>query len=159
MLPPEIWNKILYHAFIGQESPDTYTLDNCRKVCRSWNEMIRRFVWESPNKKWGIITKRMIEKNWFLRPGCLPTDKMISHAKGLEMKGVLASRVLGSLAERVKREIGEYNSSLPEITCAASLAHHGYIDSVEEMKLWDVDLTSVPAEHLALLVSSVTRVC
>ncbi len=41
MLPAEIWNKILYHAFIGQESPDTDTLDNCRKVCREWNEMIK----------------------------------------------------------------------------------------------------------------------
>ena len=155
MLPPEIWNKILYHAFIEKESesPDTFTLDNCRKVCRSWNEMIRRFVWESPNKEWGIITKSMIVKNWSLFPGCLPSDKMISHAKDLETGGVLASGVLESLAERVKREIGECISSLPEITCAASLAHHGYIDSVEEMKLWDVDLTSVPVEHLAFLAS------
>ena len=42
------------------------------------------------------------------------------------------------------------------ITCAASLAHHGLLGSVREIKLQDVDLTSVPAEHLASLVSSVT---
>ena len=83
MLPPEIWTKILYHASIGQESPDTDTLDNCREVCRDWNEMIKRSVWQKPNKKWGIITKSMIEKNWSLAPGSLPSDKMIFHAKGL----------------------------------------------------------------------------
>ena len=83
MLPPEIWKKILYIAFIGQESPDTQTLDNCRQVCKDWNEMINRSVWQKPNKEWGLITKSMIEKNWFLRPGCLPSVKMISHAKGL----------------------------------------------------------------------------
>ena len=44
---------------------------------------------------------------------------------------------------------------LPEITCAASLAHHGLLGSVKNMVLWNVDLTSVPAEHLASLVSSV----
>ena len=86
MLPPEIWKKILYHAFIGQESPDTNTLDNCRQVCREWNEMIKRSVWQKPNKEWGIITKCMIEKNWSLVPGSFPSDKMISHVKGLEMK-------------------------------------------------------------------------
>ena len=45
--------------------------------------------------------------------------------------------------------------------CAASLAYHGLLRSVEEMTLGDkydvVDLTSVPAEHLASLVSIVTR--
>ena len=45
---------------------------------------------------------------------------------------------------------------LPGITCAASLAHHGLLGSVRNLELWNVDLTSVPAEHLASLVSSVT---
>ena len=72
------------------------------------------------------------------------------------MEGVLASGVLKSVAERGKETIEDYNCSLPVITCAASLAHQGYIDSVEDLTLWDVDLTTVPAEHLASLVSSVT---
>ena len=50
----------------------------------------------------------------------------------------------------------EYQPKLPEITCAASLAHHGLLGSVKDMSLDDVDLTSVPAEHLASLASSVT---
>merc|ERR1719480_636876 len=120
--------------------------------------MIKRCVWQKPNKKWGIITKSMIEKNWSLVSGCLPSDKMIFHAKDLEMKGVLPSGVLESLAESVKDRIKYYYSSLPEVTCAISLAYHGYLGSVERMALDDVDLSSFPAEHLASLVSSV-KVC
>ena len=98
MLPPEIWKKILYHAFIGQESADTDTLDNCRKVCRDWNVMIWRSVWKKPNKEWGIITKSMIEKNWYLDPGFLPSDKMISHVKGL---GKSKKNIINHLKMRV----------------------------------------------------------
>ena len=65
--------------------------------------------------------------------------------------------VFESLAERFKYMLGRYPSILPAITCAASLAHHGLLGSVWGMRLFDVDLTSVPAEHLASLVSSVTE--
>ena len=44
---------------------------------------------------------------------------------------------------------------LPEILCAASLAHHGLLGSLKVMELRNVDLTSVPAQHLASLVSNV----
>ena len=65
------------------ESPsaDTDTLNNCRKVCKDWNEMIKRSIWQKPTKEWGIITKCMIEKSWV--PGSFPSDKMILHAKAL----------------------------------------------------------------------------
>ena len=160
MLPPEIWEKILHHAFIGQEGPDTDTLDNCRQVCRDWNKMIWRNVWKKPTKEWGIITKSMIDKHWSLVhlddddsmvPGSLPSDKMISHAKRLEMEGNLASGVLESLADRVKDKIiaNNNNISLPEITCAASLAQHRLFGQLWGIKLQNVDLTSVPTEHLA----------
>merc|ERR1711894_206056 len=49
-----------------------------------------------------------------------------------------------------------YRANPREITCAASLAHHSLLGSVQVMELRNVDLTSVPAEHLASLVSSVT---
>ena len=64
--------------------------------------------------------------------------------------------MIDNLVERVEGEIRNNLSSLPVITCAASLAHHRLLGSVEEMRLCNVDLTSVPAEHLASLVSSVT---
>ena len=49
-------------------------------------------------------------------------------------------------------------NSLSVITCAYSLAHHGLLSSMKDMVLRDVDLTSVPAEHLASLASCVTRI-
>ena len=64
--------------------------------------------------------------------------------------------VFESLAKRVKKKI-KSTSNLPAITCAASLAHHRLLGCVYSMSLDDVDLTSVPAEHLASLASSVTE--
>ena len=39
-------------------------LDNCRLVCRTWNEMILNKIWENPTKKWGTIIQRRIERSW-----------------------------------------------------------------------------------------------
>ena len=93
----------------------------------------------------------------------------------LETRGILTPDVFESLAQRVRhtlnvvkiydegcltlneqvrRALGK--SFLPAISCAASLAHHGLLGSMQRMVLRDVDLTSVPAEHLASLASSVT---
>ena len=47
-------------------------------------------------------------------------------------------------------------ASLPEITAAGSLAFNGLLGSVTHMRLHDLDLSSVPADHLAALVSCVT---
>ena len=69
----------------------------------------------------------------------------------LETRGILTLDVFESLARRVKRM-----ARVPEITCAASLAYHGLLGSVEELRLGDWNLTSVPADHLTSLVSSVT---
>ena len=47
-------------------------------------------------------------------------------------------------------------NNLPVIKCAANMAHHGLLGPVREMRLCEVDLTSVPAEQLTSLTSSVT---
>ena len=44
-----------------------------------------------------------------------------------------------------------------KLMCAASLAHHGLLYSVARLDLRDVDLSPVPAQHLASLASCVTR--
>ena len=44
-----------------------------------------------------------------------------------------------------------------ELRCAASLAHHGLLGSVYKLRLYYVDLSPVPAQHLASLFSCVTR--
>ena len=41
--------------------------------------------------------------------------------------------------------------------CGASLAHHGLLGSVEELSLFDVDLSPFPAQHLLSLTSSLTN--
>ena len=77
------------------------------------------------------------------------------------MEGTLPSGVMESFAEEVKGWLLCVGNPPNTYICAASLAYHGFICSVEEMMLHsqieDVDLTSVPAEHLASLVSCVTR--
>ena len=45
---------------------------------------------------------------------------------------------------------------LKRITCAASLAHQGFIKTIRRLNLDDVELSSIPADHLASLVSCVT---
>ena len=67
--------------------------------------------------------------------------------------------VFESLATRIRDKWGSgfHWPRLPEITTAASLAHYGFLRSVEEMWLEDVDLASVPAEHLASLAACVTE--
>ena len=66
--------------------------------------------------------------------------------------------MLENLAGRVRKLIDDPNrisGNLPGITCAASLAHHKLLGFVDTLFLFDVDLTSVPDNHLTSLVSSV----
>ena len=86
----------------------------------------------------------------------------------IETRGILTLEVFDSLAERIRNEImksclniltvPQANCSLPlpVITCAASLAHHRLLGCVKDLWLFNIDLTSVSAEHLASLVSRVT---
>ena len=64
--------------------------------------------------------------------------------------------MIENLAKRVKEKIKLARSLPGIITCAASLDHHKLLGSVQDMRLCNVDLTSVPAEHLASLASSLT---
>ena len=82
------------------------------------------------------------------------------------MEGILPSGVMESFAEEVisyMQSPYEHGSICkpPIIPCTASLAYRGLLCSVENLRLSDkddvVDLSSVPAEHLASLVSIVTR--
>ncbi len=85
------------------------------------------------------------------------TLMIVQRSITLETRGILTPGLLARLAERVKEQINGYFSFMPVITCAASLAHHGLLGSLQEIKLEDVDLTLVPSEHLASLFSCVTE--
>ena len=68
--------------------------------------------------------------------------------------------MIESLAARIRDKWWPvYCPGLPVITTTASLAHHGFLlsRSVKNMWLRDVDLASVPADHLASLVACVTE--
>ena len=78
----------------------------------------------------------------------------------LVQKGILDNSVIESLVDWVregsKRDSGNgaYHS-LKFITWAAALAHYGLLESLDCIRLGDVDLRSVPAQHLVSLVSRV----
>ena len=66
--------------------------------------------------------------------------------------------VIESLTARIRAKWKSFKTPcLPEVTTAASLTHHGLLCSVEWMRLEDVDLASVPAEHLASLAACATE--
>ena len=77
MLPEMIFSEIM--MMVGIESLDS--LHRCRQVCKAWNEMILREIWESQSKK--KIMKEKIEKNWGDGYGKFPSDEDICHAKWL----------------------------------------------------------------------------
>ena len=74
-LPELIFSEIM--MMVGLTSLES--LHRCRQVCKTWNEMILRDIWESKSKK--KIMKERIEKSW--GSGLLPSDEEISHAKWL----------------------------------------------------------------------------
>lgn len=152
-----IFEKIMFMVFCL----DSYyeSLDCCRQVCKTWNTMIMNMIFENPTKKWGTIIQRRIVRFGLLREwdyfqDYYPSDKQISRAKILETGGIIT--VFKSLTKRVEERIG-FPKELSVITCAASLAHHGLLGDIAWMMLRDVDLSSVPADHLASLASRVTE--
>ena len=50
-----------------------------------------------------------------------------------------------------------YSPPLSEIVTAARLAHQGLLGSVAYVNLWNLDLASVPTEHLASLFTCITE--
>ena len=75
MLPDLIFCDIM--MMVGLESLES--LQRCRQVCKTWNEMILQEIWESQSRR--KIMKERIERSW--RPGMLPSDEEISYAKWL----------------------------------------------------------------------------
>ena len=74
-LPELVFSDIM--MMIGLRSLEG--LHRCRQVCKMWNEMILRNIWESQSNK--NIMKERIERS--RGPGMFPSDEEISHAKWL----------------------------------------------------------------------------
>ena len=76
-----------------------------------------------------------------------------------ETRGILDTDTITSLVVRVKRIIWNginWSCDLAGLTSAASLAHQKLFGSVTRLTLRNVDLTSVPDDQLASLISCVT---
>ena len=153
-LPDELLNYIM--MMVGFKSLDD--LHSCRQVCGTWNEFILS-LWESEGSK--RIMKERIERSW--GHGMLPSDEEIRHARWLEAKGILSTDKIMEVTARLSWELDHNvsdnyvgNSMIEELTCSASLAHHGLLGSMSSLALKDVDLSSVPANHMSSLVASVT---
>ena len=86
---------------------------------------------------------------------CQSWNVMISHMTN-QSKRTIQIKAASVADEITNKWVNGHTPLLPEITTAAYLAHHGLLRSVEDMWLEDVDLASVPAEHLASLASIVT---
>ena len=76
----------------------------------------------------------------------------------LEARGILNTDKIKRLTERVRDVLEDdaINNNM-ELMCGASLAHHGLLDSMDDLRLCHVDLSPVPAQQLSSLASCVTR--
>ena len=94
------------------------------------------------------------------RQVCQSWNMMIAQTIELKKKTIMSEAE--SQADQIVNKfeicfIAFLSPGLPEIVTAASLAHHGLLGPVICMDLNDVDLASIPAEHLASLASCVTE--
>ena len=64
----------------------------------------------------------------------------------------MMDRLSMQLRENFKRV-----ESVAAITSASSLAYHGLLTSVERLRMYKIDLSSVPSPHLAALASCVEK--
>ena len=136
---------------LGSDSPES--LDTCRLVCREWNKKIMRC------KKWGEIIGIRFEDSWgWVEEKFLIKEEKIYKALELKNDGILHSDVIEKLAERCW--YSEFYRSFPtpqQVACAGILAHEGLLRPVTWMSMRDINLSSIPAEHMAALVSNVTE--
>ena len=156
-MPSEILSDILMK--VGLASPDD--LRKCRQVCKNWkcviSEMTKHQVDLLKRNEAENVRQLWDKRHW------LPSYEEIYRAISLVKSGHLQDSVIGNLISRIKRnywiEIGRI-PSLREIKTVASLAHQGLIDGelCSELRLKNVDLSSVPVDHFAALTSKVRKV-
>ena len=121
-LPPELFDYIMFLVGCGSLE----SLDTCRQVSSSWNNIIMRSLWENPNRQWGPIIRRRLERSWDIT---LPSEEKISKALELEADGILPFAVLENLAEQLREKLSQLSTDqeLQDIRCAASLANKGLL--------------------------------
>ena len=91
---------------------------------------------------------RQVSQSWNVKIAQMTKYKKVTIRDKAES---LASQIIKE--SRSQGQVILFSTSVPKIVTAASLTHHGMLDSVQWLILYDVDLASVPAEHLASLAS------
>ena len=76
---PVVYSGI-FEKIILNFGDDDESIDTCRQVCSSWNNLMKMKLKQFPSKKWGPIIQRRIEKSWL---NLLPSAERISYAKSL----------------------------------------------------------------------------
>ena len=89
------------------------------------------------------------------RQVCQGWKGMLSKMTKLKKKTIMKTHKSVAADIRKKCWTHYYTLDPSKIVTAASLAHHGILESVKKMEFFEVDLASVPAEHLASLASCV----
>ena len=97
---------------------------------------------------------RQVSQSWNMMTAQMTKHKKVNIRKKAES---LASQFREESRFHLEVLSVTFKVSLLKIVTAASLVHHGMLDSVEVITLRDVDLASVPGEHLASLASCVTE--
>jgi len=103
-----------------------------------------------------IMSVLMKAKNTLTSIILSPSFVCLSYSS-IEKIGKMTQLTHLSLVSLVKERLHRPGLTEAELKCAASLAQHGLLGSVDVLVLYDVDLSPVPAEQLTALVSSVTR--
>ena len=89
----------------------------------------------------------------------MPSEEKILKAIQLEANGILPASVIGNLAESLNLRFDRifYRISERDIRCGAFLSHQEKLGSMERMWLLDVDLASVPTQHMVSLIACMTK--
>ena len=74
-MPDLLFSDIM--LMVGLENIES--LHRCRQVCKTWNEKIMSYIWESRGRR--NIMKIRIERIW--NQEWFPSGEVISHAKWL----------------------------------------------------------------------------
>ena len=108
-----------------------------------------------------VITTKSeeMEANWSYDV-YIPSPAEVHCASSFVANGLLSHQVITNKADKIAEYMEdadiEDNLSLAEVQCGAALATQGYITQLENLWLYDIDTSLVPASDLSSLVKCVS---
>lgn len=169
-VPDEVWRLI----FENLDLRDLATITKTSRLFKSISVVAMKF---GSGWKWTVTPEEVLKcpesyATWFARvPSlCLRIEDIlwssdedalsvedIKTAERMIQDGQLLENFIAQKADLVKRALESYpDPKLPTVTTAASLAKMGYITSVRELSMFNIDISSIPSDNLAALCPAVT---